>query len=89
VKFDRRKFLCLGTAFAGAPPAISCGGQRATRSAVEAPPLSAAALSAAKVAIASCRSYGPDVKEALERSFDLLGGIGRRVKGRELRLLSG
>jgi uncharacterized protein (DUF362 family) len=82
MKFDRRKFLRLGTAIAGAPLAISCGGQRATRSAVETPPLSAGALSAAKVAIASCRSYKPEVKEALERSFDLLGGIGSLVRGK-------
>ena len=35
---------------------------------------------AAKVAIASCRSYGPEVQPALEKCFDLLGGIGPLVK---------
>jgi len=34
----------------------------------------------AKVAIVPCRSYGPEVRAALARSFDLLGGIGSLVK---------
>ncbi len=36
----------------------------------------------ARVAIVSCRSYGPEVRTALERSFDLIGGIGSLVKGK-------
>jgi uncharacterized protein (DUF362 family) len=36
----------------------------------------------AKVAIVSCRTYGPEVKTALAQSFDLLGGIGSLVKNR-------
>jgi uncharacterized protein (DUF362 family) len=45
-------------------------------------PTKAAAVNAsgAKVAIVSCPSYGPELREALTRSFDLLGGIGRLVK---------
>src|SRR4030095_10397502 len=31
-------------------------------------------------AIVSCKSYGPEVRAALEKSFDLLGGIGSLVK---------
>src|SRR5579864_7179081 len=36
----------------------------------------------AKVAIVACRSYGPEVRAALARSFDLLGGIGSLVKNK-------
>jgi uncharacterized protein (DUF362 family) len=35
-----------------------------------------------KVAIVSCRSYGPEVREALAHSFDLLGGLGSLVKNK-------
>ena len=37
---------------------------------------------AAKVAIAPCRDYGPEVRPALEKCFDLLGGIGSLVKNK-------
>ena len=30
----------------------------------------------AKVAIVACRTYGPEVRASLKKSFDLLGGIG-------------
>jgi len=36
----------------------------------------------AKVAIVSCRSYGPEVRQALNKSFDLLGGLGALVKNK-------
>jgi uncharacterized protein (DUF362 family) len=36
----------------------------------------------AKVAIVQCRSYGPEVREAFSKSFDLLGGIGSLVKNK-------
>src|SRR5438105_234309 len=35
-----------------------------------------------KVAIVPCRSYGPEVREAMAKSFDLLGGIGSLVKNK-------
>lgn len=35
-----------------------------------------------KVAIVSCKSYGQVVEPALTKAFDLLGGIGRLVKGK-------
>ena len=38
--------------------------------------------SEAKVALVSCRSYGPELRPALEKCFDLLGGIGSLVKGK-------
>lgn len=34
------------------------------------------------VAIASCRSYGPEVRAAFDRCFDLLGGIGSLVRNK-------
>ena len=34
----------------------------------------------ARVAIVACRTYGPEVRAALAKSFDLLGGIGSLVK---------
>jgi len=36
----------------------------------------------AKVAIVSCKSYGAAVEPAYTKAFDLLGGIGRLVKGK-------
>jgi uncharacterized protein (DUF362 family) len=36
----------------------------------------------AKVAIVACHSYGAEVRTALAKSFDLLGGIGSLVKGK-------
>lgn len=38
--------------------------------------------SGAKVAIATCQGYGPEVKAAFDKNFDLLGGIGSLVKGK-------
>jgi uncharacterized protein (DUF362 family) len=39
-------------------------------------------VSGAKVAIARCAGYGPEVRAAFDQCFDLLGGIGPLVKGR-------
>ncbi len=41
-----------------------------------------AAVPAAPVAIARCRSYGPEYVAATEKMFDQLGGLGRLVKGK-------
>ena len=37
-----------------------------------------------KVAIVQCKSYGPEVRAGLEKSFDLLGGIGSLVKNKTI-----
>lgn len=37
---------------------------------------------AAPVAVAGCRSYGPELVPVLERMFDQLGGLGRIVQGK-------
>ncbi len=77
--YSRRNFIQHGLALvAGAPLASLCArtellaGQTAVRS----------HRSTAKVAIVGCRSYGPEVRPALEKCFDLLGGIGPLVKGK-------
>jgi uncharacterized protein (DUF362 family) len=43
---------------------------------------SPARLSDAKVAIVSCRSYGPEVRAAMKQAFDLLGGLGSLVRNK-------
>lgn len=44
--------------------------------------LSAAATPAARVAVAKCKSYGPELLPTMERMFDQLGGIGTLVRGK-------
>jgi len=46
------------------------------------PARAAAAANNARVAIVTCRGYGPEVKAALDRSFDQLGGLGPLVGGK-------
>jgi len=41
-----------------------------------------AASAGAKVSVARCGSYGPELTPALERMFDQLGGMGSLVKGK-------
>jgi uncharacterized protein (DUF362 family) len=52
---------------------------------MQGPPLRASAP-AAPVALARCRSYGPEFLAAAETMFDQLGGIGRIVKGKTVTL---
>jgi len=72
--WSRRDFLCRGAALSTLLPFAS--------------PLSLLGADTnpparnAKVAIARCRSYGPECRTALAQCFDLLGGIGPLVKGR-------
>jgi uncharacterized protein (DUF362 family) len=82
--FTRRAFIQHGLALtAGAPLASLCA-RNQLLAAENAPGAGHAGLqthrAAAKVAIVSCRSYGPEVRPALEKSFDLLGGIGSMVR---------
>ncbi len=46
------------------------------------PPPGPRVRSDAKVALVQCRTYGPEVRTALARCFDLLGGIGSLVKAK-------
>jgi len=84
--FTRRSFLRHSLALtAGAPLALSLT-QRGLfgREAIAAPdkPSPVSRRAPENVAIVSCRSYGPEVRAALEKSFDLLGGIGSLVKNK-------
>src|ERR1043165_3016411 len=88
-RFTRRNFLRNSLSLAaGAPLALRFAGNGllAAESAL-APGTAKAGLSRgaradAKVAIVRCRSYGPEVRAALEKSFDLLGGLGSLVKNK-------
>lgn len=68
---------------AGAPLAFELSARKLSAQ-VQAQPVksSSARRGDAKVAIVSCRSYGPEVRTALGQSFDLLGGIGSLVKNK-------
>jgi len=84
-RFSRRSFLQNTlTLTAGAPFAFEFG--RANLFAASAEVLtsqpSPSRKSEAKVAIVGCRTYGPEVKEAMAKCFDLLGGIGSLVKNK-------
>jgi uncharacterized protein (DUF362 family) len=83
--FSRRTFIQQGFALAAAPLVFTR--TRTSLLAVETAGrptqnLAGAHLSAAKVAITPCHSYGPEVRPALEKCFDLLGGIGSLVKNK-------
>src|SRR5258705_13092753 len=72
--FNRRTFLQHSlTLAAGAPLALR------TRGLLAADP---SRRSDAKVAIVPCKSYGSEVHAAMEKCFDLLGGIGSLVKNK-------
>ena len=78
--FSRRSFIQHGvTLAAGAPLALTCA-RNSLLAAEPAPGSRPARYPSAKVAIVSCRAYGPEVQPALAKSFDLLGGIGSLVK---------
>jgi uncharacterized protein (DUF362 family) len=84
--FSRRSFIQHGLALAaGAPLAFTCARNAllAAETAGGPDPIAPRSRrSAARVAIVSCRSYGPEVRPALEKCFDLLGGIGSLVKNK-------
>ncbi len=82
--FSRRTFIQHGFALAaGAPLALTCARNGLLAADMAGGPIPAAPLPRhpdAKVAIVPCRTYGPEVRPALEKCFDLLGGIGSLVK---------
>jgi uncharacterized protein (DUF362 family) len=82
--FNRRAFLQRTLALAaGVPAALEWSARELAAADPPAPALlSASRRAEAKVAIVPCRSYGPEVRAALARSFDLLGGIGSLVKNK-------
>ncbi len=84
--FTRRSFIHQGLVLAaGAPLAFTRAATQsaaAALAAASAPAPSRLSRANAKVAIVSCRTYGAEVRPALERCFDLLGGIGSLVKSK-------
>jgi len=84
--FSRRDFIRHGLALAaGAPLASLCartGALAAEATSGQDRTLPRSQRAAAAVAIASCRSYGPEVRPALEKCFDLIGGIGSLVRNK-------
>jgi uncharacterized protein (DUF362 family) len=82
---NRRDFLHRTLALTvGAPLALGLSARKVAAvvdSAAASQP-SLARRSEAKVAMVSCRSYGPEVRQAMAKSFDLLGGIGSLVKNK-------
>jgi uncharacterized protein (DUF362 family) len=82
---NRRHFLrCGGLLAAGVPWLLreSSGLFAAEPNLSNAKLLPASLRANAKVAIVQCRSYASEVREALEKSFDLLGGLGSLVKNK-------
>jgi uncharacterized protein (DUF362 family) len=83
--YTRRSFLRHGLALAaGAPlalrlaPSHLLAAQSATSGGAAARPL----RPDARVALVPCRGYGPEVRAALDKCFDLLGGLGSLVKNK-------
>src|SRR5437016_5838322 len=87
--FSRRNFLQRSLAFAaGAPLALTFSRNKLFAAEHSAEPGADSratprlSRSDAKVAIVQCRSYGPEVRAALDKCFDLLGGLGSLVKNK-------
>jgi uncharacterized protein (DUF362 family) len=83
VNLDRRTFLqrsfiaAAGVSLAGRFTGFE---SHAAEMAAASPKVAPSRRSDAKVAIVACHSYGAEVRTALAKSFDLLGGIGSLVK---------
>jgi uncharacterized protein (DUF362 family) len=78
--FNRRAFLKRSLVVAaGTPLASRFPG---LESLAAEPSLPTSHHSDAKVAIVACRSYGTEVRSALAKSFDLLGGVASLVKNK-------
>jgi uncharacterized protein (DUF362 family) len=85
-RVNRRHFLRSGLTLAVGVPVVLRGArqQLLAGDANAAPGAGAPAIRRGDTAVAvvSCRGYGPEVRQAFDRSFDLLGGIGGLVKNR-------
>ncbi len=73
---SRRSFLHTAALAAAAAPFA------ATAFAGRAYGASPTARAGARVSIAACKGYGPEVRAALDQCLDLVGGVGPLVKGR-------
>jgi len=80
--FSRRSFLQQTiTVATGAPLALHYASESLAADVVDAAPAGAMRPDA-KVAIVPCRGYGPEVRAAMNKCFDLLGGVGALVKNK-------
>src|SRR5436190_13147586 len=76
----RRDFLQRALSLAaGAPLALTFGANRLVGAQGQ---VRSATASDTNVAIVQCRGYGPEVRAAFDKSFDLLGGLGSLVKNK-------
>src|ERR1044071_918058 len=81
----RRRFLQQSLTLAAGAPLLKWAGANAFAAAVSerpAPAISRELLANAKVAIVPCKEYGATAVAALDKCFDLLGGLGPLVKGK-------
>lgn len=76
---NRRQFLRTASAIAAGSPFLAGGMFRANAADALVQPR---ARGDANVAIAACKTYGPEVRAALDQCFDLVGGIGSLVKNK-------
>jgi uncharacterized protein (DUF362 family) len=74
---NRRAFLRLGATLAAGVPLAGL-----SRAFGQQNILSTDARSKATVAIVACKTYGPEVKAALRRCFDLAGGVEKLVRNK-------
>jgi len=83
---SRRMFLRHSVSLAAGAPILLRDAQTRLFASADPPAQTKTVASAhrsdAKVAIVSCRSYGPEVRTALDKSFDLIGGISGLVKNK-------
>jgi len=77
-ELSRRDFLQRGLVLAASAPLALKLGQVGLSAAETAAP----SIARGTVAIVPCKSYGPEVRPALDKCFDLLGGIGSLVKNK-------
>src|SRR3954468_7544556 len=75
---SRRDFLHRTISLAAGAPLALKFGQLSLAGAETASPANARST----VAIVPCKNYGPEVRPALDKCFDLLGGIGSLVKNK-------
>ena len=83
-QWSRRRFIQRSLAVTAGAPLALAGNQIGALAQPQAGSALQASLpssrSRAVVGVVPCRSYGPEVRGALRRCFDLLGGIGSLVK---------
>src|SRR5262249_25290611 len=80
--FSRRSFLRQSMVLAAGAPILVRYQSDSVAAEKTATSSQITSRSDSKVAIVRCRSYGPEVRTAMPRSFDLLGGIGSLVKNK-------